>query len=69
MTNSLICLLEHENKNCVKWCYPPRFAKNLTLLQWTSGQSLQWTPRSELQCCVSVSPSRLPVGSPAAKLS
>ena len=27
----LICLFEDENKNCVKWCYPPRFAKNLTL--------------------------------------
>ena len=31
MTNSLICLFEDENKNCVKWCYPLRFAKNLTL--------------------------------------
>ena len=31
MTNSLICLFEDENKNSVKWCYPPRFAKNLTL--------------------------------------
>ena len=31
MTNSLICLVEDENKNCVKWCYPPRYAKKLTL--------------------------------------
>ena len=27
MTNSLICLFEDEKENCVKWCYPPRFAK------------------------------------------
>ena len=40
MTNSLICLFEDENKNCVKWCYPPRFAKNLTLCR--GGGSLRW---------------------------
>ena len=26
------CLFEDENKSCVRWCYPPNFAKNLTLL-------------------------------------
>ena len=31
MTNILFCLFEDENKNCVWWCYPPSFAKNLTL--------------------------------------
>ena len=32
MTKMLFCPFEDENKNCIKWCYPPSFAKNLTLL-------------------------------------
>ena len=31
MTIILFCLFEDENKNCVRWCYPPSFAENLTL--------------------------------------
>ena len=31
MTKMLFCPFEDENKNCIKWCYPPSFAKNLTL--------------------------------------
>ena len=28
----LFCPFKDENKNCIKWCYPPSFAKNLTLV-------------------------------------
>ena len=31
MTKMLFCPVEDENKNYIKWCYPPSFAKNLTL--------------------------------------
>ena len=60
MTNSLICLFEDENKNCVKWCYPPRLAKNLTLVRsaapWSvpphcAGYSEVDTPRHVLLRC------------------
>ena len=32
MTKILFCLFEDEYKNCVKWRFPPKFAKNWTLL-------------------------------------
>ena len=39
---NLVCffLFEDENKSCFTWCYPPSFAKNLTL-QWYDHMS-EW---------------------------
>ena len=50
MTNNLVCLFEDENKNCVKWCYPPRLAKKLTLSSHVlkKKKSKQLTSSAEL---------------------
>ena len=37
----MFSLLDDENKNCVRWCFPPSFAENLTLRQ---GLYEQLTP-------------------------
>ena len=41
MTKILFLSSEDENKSCVRWCYPPTFAKNLILRGRVSAAAAQ----------------------------